>query len=97
MVEGLRTLRRVPHSERDGCGGGSGRNDFQFRRQDSASLQDTLTELFDDLKSFEGNIDTPDVKDQMAYFRTATSLLDKIMGMIERSHNVKAVWTSSRK
>lgn len=54
-------------------------------------LSEEMTNLFDELKNFSSDISIDDVKEQMAYFRTATSLLDKITGLAERIHNVKTV------
>lgn len=54
-------------------------------------LAQEMTSLFDDLKDFSSKIVIEDVKEQMAYFRTATALLDKITGLAERIHNVKTV------
>lgn len=57
-----------------------------------------LRTLFNDLKTFSASgvdIDSGasglDPKEQMAYFRTATSLLDKIVSLGERANNIKAV------
>ena len=54
-------------------------------------LSDDLDTLFNDLREFSGHITEGDTKEWMAYYRTATSLLDKITGLSERALNVKAV------
>lgn len=55
-------------------------------------LSDEMFSLFDELKNFSArDIAEDDVKEKMAYFRTATALLEKITGLAERAHNVKTV------
>lgn len=54
-------------------------------------LSDELSTLFEELRDYSKNLAVDDTKDRMAYFRTATSLLDKITSLAERTHNVKAV------
>lgn len=54
-------------------------------------LENELTALFTELRTYSNNIPDGDAKEKMAYFRTATSLLDKITGLAERAHNVRSV------
>ena len=74
------------------------RSEAVIPKSDIASADDKWTQLsiellsmFDDLKNFSTDIAVDDVKEKMAYFRTATALLDKITGLAERIHNVKTV------
>lgn len=59
------------------------------------TLSDELTKLYNDLRSFQttgtGDGSRLDPKEQMAFFRTATSLMDKIVGLGERTMNIKQV------
>jgi hypothetical protein len=56
------------------------------------SIDKELTSLFKELRNYAKDLDKEqDQKDKMAYFRTATSLLDKITSIGERVQNVKAV------
>ena len=54
-------------------------------------LERESNKLFKSLTDFEGKLDTKDNAEQMAYFRTATSLLDKIVGIQERTANLKQI------
>jgi uncharacterized protein YerC len=46
-------------------------------------------ELFDELKAESANLGTQDVNERMSYFRTATSLLDKLVGLQERAAGLR--------
>lgn len=54
-------------------------------------LEKESNKLFKMLTEFSGKLDAKDNTEQMAYFRTATSLLDKIVGIQERSANLKQI------
>ena len=54
-------------------------------------LEAELNQLYHDLRTYSGTVEEGDAKEKMAYFRTATSLLDKMVGLSERAHNVKSV------
>ena len=56
-----------------------------------AQLTIEMTKLFDELRNFSQDIDEADVKEKMAYYRTATALLERIAGLGERANNVKSV------
>ena len=55
------------------------------------NIETELTSLYDDLRNHSKTMTLDDAKEKMAYFRTATSLLDKITSIGERVQNVKAV------
>ena len=55
------------------------------------NLGETMHKLFKELSEYSSNILIDDVKERMAYYRTATALLEKITGLAERIANVKAV------
>jgi len=54
-------------------------------------LGDELMEIFSQIKAHSEGLGVEDVKERMTTFRTATALLDKIVGLGERVANVKAV------
>ena len=54
-------------------------------------LEEELTTLYDELRNFQSGVSIDDAKEHMAVFRTATSLLDKLVGLSERANNVKSV------
>lgn len=56
-----------------------------------ANLEAELNTLFSELRNYSGSIEEGDAKEKMAYFRASTSLLEKIVGLSERAHNVKSV------
>ena len=70
--------------------GGEGKNPWD-------GVGEELTSLYNELRNFKGVVGEDgevipiEAKDQMAFFRTATSLLDKIVGLSERANNVKSV------
>lgn len=47
--------------------------------------------LFLELRDSKENFDVQDNAERMSYFRVATSLLEKLIGMRERANNVKRV------
>lgn len=56
-----------------------------------AALEVETANLFDELKNFGKTIKENDVADRMAYFRAATSLLEKIVGINERAMGLKQI------
>jgi len=54
-------------------------------------LELETTRLFEDLKRTKEDLSIDDHAGQMAYFRTATSLMDKIVGLQERAMGVKKI------
>lgn len=57
------------------------------------TLEADTNKLFEDLTAAGALLNIADHTEKMAYFRTATSLLDKIVGIQERVQNTKAVST----
>lgn len=55
------------------------------------ALETEAGELYNDLRAFRNNLSTEDVAEQMSYFRTATSLLEKIIGINERALGLKRI------
>ena len=55
------------------------------------ALDGELTRLFDELNNYSRRIDISDTKERLQYYRTATSLLDKLTSLSERIHNVRSV------
>ena len=55
------------------------------------ALDDELTKLLDSLRGLALRLDPEDTKEQLNYFRTATSLIGKLTELQERMANVKAV------
>jgi len=49
--------------------------------------------LYDELKDSKDNLSIEDHAERMSYFRTATSLLDKLVGLQERAVGLKAIGT----
>jgi hypothetical protein len=47
--------------------------------------------LFDELKDSKDNLSIEDHAERMSYFRTATSLMDKLVGLQERAVGLKAI------
>lgn len=54
-------------------------------------LEQETQRLYDDLKESKDNLHTEDHAERMSYFRTATSLLDKLVGLQERAVGLKAI------
>lgn len=55
------------------------------------ALENHATELFTELKSFGAKINTSNTSEKMSYFRTITSLLDKITSINERAMGLRHV------
>jgi hypothetical protein len=47
--------------------------------------------LFDELKDSKDNLSIEDHAERMSYFRTATSLMDKLVGLQERAVGLRAI------
>lgn len=56
-----------------------------------AKLERETQDLYDDLKDSKENLSIEDHAERMSYFRTATSLLDKLVGLQERAVGLKAI------
>ena len=56
-----------------------------------SKLEEEATQLFKELKDFGADLDIEDVSERMAWFRTRTSLLEKILGIHERAQGLKQV------
>jgi len=56
-----------------------------------ARLERESNDLFKLLTDFSKKLDAKDNTETMAYFRTATALLDKIVGIQERTANLKQI------
>lgn len=56
-------------------------------------LERETQRLYDDLKDSKDNLTVEDHAERMSYFRTATSLLDKLVGLQERAVGLKAIGT----
>lgn len=56
-----------------------------------ARLESESNKLFKSLTEFSSKLNERDNAEQMAYFRTATSLLDKIVNIQERAANLKQI------
>jgi hypothetical protein len=56
-----------------------------------AILEAEAAELYQDLKDFSLEIGKGDVSERMSYFRTATSLLEKIVSINERAVGLKSI------
>jgi hypothetical protein len=56
-------------------------------------LEVETTALYDELKESKDKLTTEDHAERMSYFRTATSLLDKLVGLQERAVGLKAIGT----
>lgn len=54
-------------------------------------LEKETAKLYNDLTTYSQNLDMRDNAERMSYFRTATSLLDKIVGIQERAANLKQI------
>lgn len=54
-------------------------------------LEQESKKLFGQLMLEGNNLDTGDKAERMSYFRTATSLLDKIVAIEERANNLKQI------
>ena len=74
---------------------GDGKTDTQYLSQSGDLWKDLITEtsnIYNSLRQLGDTLkNTKDVKDRMAYFRTATALLDKIIGMRERAHGIRDI------
>lgn len=55
------------------------------------NLEEEAHMLFLELRDSKENFDVQDNAERMSYFRVATSLLEKLIGMRERANNVKRV------
>lgn len=58
-----------------------------------AKLERETSRLYDELKDSKDNLSIEDHAERMSYFRTATSLLDKLVGLQERAVGLKAIGT----
>jgi hypothetical protein len=58
-----------------------------------AKLERETGRLYDELKDSKDNLSIEDHAERMSYFRTATSLLDKLVGLQERAVGLKAIGT----
>lgn len=56
-----------------------------------SKLERETTRLYKDLKESSQNLGGEDHAERMSYFRTATSLLDKIVGLQERAVGLKQI------
>ena len=56
-----------------------------------AELASEAEELFQELREFRDSVPIEDTKDRLAYYRTATVLLDKMVALGERSLNLRNV------
>lgn len=56
-----------------------------------AALETEVADLYQELKDFSATIKDGDVSERMAYFRTATALLEKIVSINERAMGLKHV------
>lgn len=56
-------------------------------------LERETQSLYDELKNSKDNLSIEDHAERMSYFRTATSLLDKLVGLQERAVGLKAIGT----
>jgi hypothetical protein len=54
-------------------------------------LEAEVTVLFEELKEFGGDLEKTDVSERMAWFRTRTSLLEKILDIKKEAAGVKQV------
>lgn len=54
-------------------------------------LERESNNLYAELVGFKDNLDERDNAERMSYFRTATSLLEKIVGIQERAANLKKI------
>jgi hypothetical protein len=54
-------------------------------------LESEAHTLFLELRESKDHLTSDDNAERMSYFRTATSLLDKLIGMRERANNIKRV------
>lgn len=55
------------------------------------TLEDQTQKLFRSLLAEQKNLNVKDNAEKMAFFRTATSLLDKLVGIRERAANLKQI------
>ena len=66
--------------------------EVEFQPTDKwAKLERETQDLYDDLKDSKDNLSIEDHAERMSYFRTATSLLDKLVGLQERAVGLKAI------
>lgn len=56
-----------------------------------AILEAEAADLYQQLKNFSTEIKVGDVAERMSYFRTATSLLEKIVGINERATGLRSI------
>ncbi len=54
-------------------------------------LERETQRLYDELKDSKDNLSIEDHAERMSYFRTATSLLDKLVGLQERAVGLRAI------
>lgn len=59
--------------------------------EEDLDLAGESTRLFRELKDAKDGFTSNDHAEKMAYFRTSTSLLEKLVSMAERAHNVKQI------
>lgn len=66
--------------------------DFLGRQGDKwAILQEEAAALYQELRDFQGELSPEDVAEYMSFFRTATSLLEKIVSINERAVGLKHI------
>lgn len=71
---------------------GAGAEDAPEDRSDEeVDLVLETTALFQELRDAKGNFAVDDHSERMSYFRTSTSLLEKLVGLKERSLNVRQI------
>lgn len=81
-VRGVREKAAQPRAERKPLGEGASK---------WAELASEAEGLFQELRDFRDGIPIEDTKDRLAYYRTATVLLDKMVALGERSLNLRNV------
>lgn len=92
VAEALRSLYAAGRARETGSGGGRPAAPELLVEGPAKweNLEGELLQIYNELRAFTKLLDTTD-KDQLAGFRTATSLLDKIVGLGERAKNIRAV------
>ncbi len=72
--------------------GDDGGNGGLFEGKDELIVLDTqIIQLIEDLEDFSQKLDVGDVSEKMAYFRTKTALIEKLVTMRERISNLKEI------
>ena len=56
-----------------------------------SALAEDAENLFADLMAMKGTLDGDDVKEQLAFYKTVTSVMDKLITLSERASNLKQV------